>query len=172
MTTQYPPLLIKYLRMFQDDPTSRIFAPLAESYRKIGLLDEAIEICREGLAANPDFVGGKVALARALMDKQRCDEVVTLLGTVVESTPDNLLAQRLYADSCLALGLIPEGLKALKMILYFNPQNKEVELLVRDLENQSTRVDGIVVGHKNPKTLRRLMKLQRLLGRVQSLAPN
>ena len=47
---------------------ARIFAPLAEAYRKAGLVDEAIEVAREGLRIHPNFVGGRVALGRALFD--------------------------------------------------------------------------------------------------------
>ena len=63
------PQIYHYLRRYQEDPRSRVFAPLAEAYRKAGLLDEAIEIARDGVRVHPHFVGGKVALARALFDK-------------------------------------------------------------------------------------------------------
>ena len=60
---KYPPIIYEYLKKYQEDPSSRVFAPLAESYRKAGLADEAIEIAREGLRVHPNFVGGRVALA-------------------------------------------------------------------------------------------------------------
>src|SRR5258708_4204025 len=116
MSIKYPPLLLKYLKIFQDDPTSRIFAPLAEAYRKIGLIDEAIEICKEGLIANPDFTGGKVALARAYYDKKVYVKVRELLLSVIDQIPDNLIAQRLLADSCLVLGYVKDALAAYKML--------------------------------------------------------
>src|SRR5580704_11425858 len=54
---QQPPYFREYLRRFQEDPTSRVFAPLAEAYRRLGRFDEAIDICREGLEHNTDFHG-------------------------------------------------------------------------------------------------------------------
>src|SRR5579871_4770635 len=123
---KYPPILLKYLKMFQDDPKSRIFAPLAEAYRKIGLVDQAIEICREGLAEHPDFVGGKVALARAYFDKKLHRQVCEVLKPVVDKIPDNLMAQRLVADSSLELGYLREALESYKMLLYFNPSDTEI----------------------------------------------
>src|SRR3954463_11393280 len=112
----YTPLIYGYLKKFQDDPTSRIFAPLAEAYRKAGLVDEAIEIAREGLRVHPGFVGGRVALAPAPFDKTHYAEVVRELTAVVRDVPDNLVAQRLLAESCLMQGLVAEALGAYKML--------------------------------------------------------
>jgi tetratricopeptide (TPR) repeat protein len=159
-SSRYPPLLLKYLKMFQDDPTSKIFAPLAESYRKIGLVDEAIEICLEGLSANPDFVGGKVALARAYSDKEQYAKVRELLSVFIDKIPDNLIAQRLLADSNLALGYLKEALQGYKMLLYYNPNDNEVAGIVQELETKSYE-------NQRPEKVRKLMKLQKLLNKIQ-----
>lgn len=158
---KYPPLLLKYLKAFQDNPKSRVFAPLAEAYRKIGLIDEAIDICYEGLQANPSFTGGKVALARALTDKKLYSKVKEVLLPIIDQIPDNLMAQKLLADSCLVLGFLAEALNAYKMILYFNPMDSSVASLVQELEVQS---------FQSPEKIRKLMKLQRMLRAVQQTA--
>jgi tetratricopeptide (TPR) repeat protein len=167
MAIKYPPLLLKYLKMFQDDPKSRIFAPLAESYRKIGLVDEAIEICLEGMEANPDFLGGKVALARAYGDKQLHGKVRDLLLPVIDKMPDNLIAQKLLADSCLVLGFVKDALAAYKMLLYFNPNDNEIALMVQELETQAYEKGGLLRMDQKPEKIRKIMKLQKLLTRVQ-----
>lgn len=166
---KYPPLLLKYLKMFQEDPNSRIFAPLAEAYRKIGLADEAIEICLEGLGANPDFVGGKVALARAYADKQLHTKVRDLLLPIIAQIPDNLVAQKLLADSCLTLGYLREALEAYKMLLYFNPSDREVAGIVQELETQSYEGGGLLRMDNKPDKLRKLMVLQKMLSKVQQM---
>ncbi len=130
-------LLYDYLRRYQEDPTSRIFAPLAEAYRKAGLVDEAIEIAREGLRIHPHFIGGRVALARALFDKNLFDEVISELSAIIQDVPDNLAAQRLLAESCLMTGRLAEALGAYKMLLYFHPQDLETAKLVGELESQA-----------------------------------
>src|SRR5271156_5404845 len=100
------PLIYQYLKKYQEDPTSRVFAPLAEAYRKAGLIEEAIEIAREGLLVHPSFTGGRVALARALFDKKQYQLVIDELNLVVQDAPDNLIAQRLLAESHLMLGRV------------------------------------------------------------------
>jgi tetratricopeptide (TPR) repeat protein len=141
----YPPVIYEYLRKYQEDPASRVFAPLAEAYRKAGLIDEAIEIAREGLRVHPAFIGGRVALARALFDKTKYDEVVNELTPVVRDVPDNLVAQRLLAESCLMLGQVAEALGAFKMLLYFSPEDVETARLVQELEAQAYEKGSLVL---------------------------
>jgi tetratricopeptide (TPR) repeat protein len=145
------PLIFGYLKKYRDDPTSRVFAPLAEAYRKAGLVGEAIEIAREGLRVHPHFVGGRVALARALFDNQNFDEVVQELSAVVQDAPDNLVAQRLLAESCLVLGRVAEALGAYKMLLFFSPHDPETAQIVQELESQAYDRGALVLRTDPPK---------------------
>ena len=166
---KYPPLLLKYLKMWQDDPKSKSFAPLAESYRKIGLIDEAIDICKEGIQANPDFFGGKVALARAYFDKKMHIQVRDILMPLIDKIPDNLIAQKLFADSCLVLGFIKDALTSYKMLLYFNPNDREAYSIIQELETQIYENGGLVRVDQKPEKFRKLMKLQKMLNKVQQI---
>lgn len=142
---QHSPLLYQYLERWQNDPTSRVFAPLAEAYRKAGLIEEAIEIAREGLAVHPGFVGGRVALARALFDHKKYSQVVEELAGIVQDVPDNLIAQRLFAESCILLGRPMEALASYKMLLYFIPHDQEIAKTVQDLEEQAYSQGGLLL---------------------------
>ncbi|MBN20509.1 MAG: hypothetical protein CL678_04400 [Bdellovibrionaceae bacterium] len=135
--TSHSPIIFHYLKKYQDDPTSRVFAPLAEAYRKAGLLDEAEEIAREGLRVHPRFIGGKVALARTLFDKKEYEEVISILEKVVEDVPDNIVAQRLLAESYLILNDGVRALGAFKILLYYSPHDMELAQMVRELESKA-----------------------------------
>ena len=132
-------VLYDYLRKYQEDPTSRVFAPLSEAYRKAGLAREAVEIAREGLRIHPNFVGGRVALARALFDLKQYDEVLSELREVCRDAPDNLVAQRLAAESALILGRAEEALEAYKLLLYFSPTDADAARMVEELESVAYR---------------------------------
>lgn len=134
---KFEPVIYSYLKKYQEDPSSRVFAPLAEAYRKVGLVDEAIEISSEGLKFHPQFVGGRVALARALFDKRLFTEVIDELAPIIQDVPDNLVAQRLLAESYLMLGRIAEALNSYKMLLYFAPHDPETAQIVQELEAQA-----------------------------------
>ncbi len=85
----------RYLRIFQENPDSRVFAPLADMYRRLGRLKEAEDICREGLLRHPYYAGGKVALAHILLEGGRYDEALKEAESVVTYYPDNLLARKI-----------------------------------------------------------------------------
>jgi tetratricopeptide (TPR) repeat protein len=175
---KHHPVLYTYLKKYQEDPTSRVFAPLAEAYRKAGLIDEAIEIAREGLRVHPHFTGGKVALARALFDKKLYEEVLAELAAVVRDTPDNLIAQRLFAESCLILGRTAEALDAFKLLLYFSPDDREISKMVKELEEQAYRGGSLVLrtdpatpetgATADPRALK-IRQIERLQGLLQKL---
>src|SRR2546422_8119942 len=48
--------LFPYTTLFR----SRNFAPLADAYRKAGLIDNAIDLCQNGLKLHPDYVSAYI----------------------------------------------------------------------------------------------------------------
>jgi len=147
------PLIYSYLKKYQEDPSSRVFAPLAEAYRKAGLVDEAIEIAQEGLNVHPNYVGGKVALARALFDKKLYQDVIDVLSEIIKDVPDNLIAQRLLAESYLMLGSVMEALSSYKMLLYFSPHDHETAKIVKELEARAYESEMLVVSESGGEDL-------------------
>src|SRR3990172_3838835 len=87
-----PPEISKYQAILSKDPNSMVFAPLAEAYRKAGMLDEAIKTAQEGLKLHPNYLSGMVALGRACYEKGMLKEAGEALGQVVKIAPDNIIA--------------------------------------------------------------------------------
>ena len=81
-------------RRFEKDPSSIAFAQLAEEYRRSGDPEQAVKICREGLARHPGYVSAQVTLGRALMELEEYDEARKELEAVLRAAPDNLTAIR------------------------------------------------------------------------------
>jgi tetratricopeptide (TPR) repeat protein len=131
---QHPPQVKEYLRRYREDPKSRAFAPLAEAYRRDGRVDDAIEICLDGIANHPNFYGGRVALAKCYMDKQMYGEAREQLDRVVQAVPENLLAQRLLGDALFALGQARQAVHCYKMALILSPHDVQLEARVRQIE--------------------------------------
>lgn len=126
------------IKKFEDtlakDPSSYCFAPLAELYRKTGLLDDAISIAEKGSSLHPQYVGGYMALGRAYLDKGMKVEGREALQRVVKFTPENMLAQKLlcqiYMDSG-ENGLLRQTLESL---LSLNAADSESRLLLESLD--------------------------------------
>jgi tetratricopeptide (TPR) repeat protein len=125
----------RYQKIIEKDPKSKIFAPLAEAYRKMGLLREAKTLCEQGLKWNPGFSGGSFALAKILVDMGDLAGAMEHLEQVAESTPENLSAQLLLGETCLKLKEPKKALKAFKMVLFVNPGHERAVAAIRRLES-------------------------------------
>lgn len=124
----------KFEDMLAKDPKSFCFAPLADTYRKLGLLDEAISVAKKGLESHPTYVGGLLALGRAYFEKGMKDESRAVLERVVASTPDNILAQKLLGQLYIACGNTSAAEKALQIAVSANPGDTESAQLLASLK--------------------------------------
>jgi tetratricopeptide (TPR) repeat protein len=95
--------LERYLRIYQENPDSRVFAPLADMYRRLARFREAEQVCREGLMRHPYYAGGKVALAHIYLDTERLQEALDIIEEVVTFYPDNLLGRRILVKTLAGL---------------------------------------------------------------------
>jgi hypothetical protein len=95
-------------RRVDKDPSSIAFAQLAEEYRRSGDFQQAVKVCRDGLARHPGYLSAQVTLGRALMELQEYDEAGKELEAVLQVAPDNLAAIRARAEIHQRRGDAPE----------------------------------------------------------------
>jgi len=84
-----------------SDPSSQLFASLADFYRDNGLIPEAIAICQAGLESQPDNIEGRLVMAKCLLTTKqfvlaRAEAVKVLSVHSENSEAKKILAQ---ADS-------------------------------------------------------------------------
>lgn len=150
--------LNEYLKIYQENPRSRVFAPLAEAYRKSNLIDEAIEICIEGLSIHPNFTSGIVALARSYFDKKMYEECINQLKNAISQAPDNYLAQKLLAESYFIIKDYQNSIKTYKVLSFLNPKSSslknkisELEFLLKQDELKKINTDNKIASKNNEK---------------------
>jgi tetratricopeptide (TPR) repeat protein len=119
---------------YQRNPGSKVFAPLAEAYRRLGLLPQAFEVASRGVRLHPNFAAGRIAFARVLIDQGALEDARDQLISAGELSPDNLLAFQLLGDVFLQLRRPREALQAYKMVLLLNPQHERAQQVVRKWE--------------------------------------
>ena len=85
-------------RRIQEDPASLVFAPLAEELRRAGRAQEAVRVCRTGLALHPEYLSARATLGRALLDLGQLDDALAELTVVLEAAPEHLSAIRGVAE--------------------------------------------------------------------------
>lgn len=128
-------LLLKYQTMYEKNPRSRVFAPLAESYRKLGLLDDAYKVLKNGLKYNPDYSLGHLVLAHCYYDEQKYQLVYDTLKPLLSKNMDNIQMQKIFAEAAVQLGHLEEALDTYKYLLFLNPQDKGFAQEVKKLED-------------------------------------
>ena len=129
------PLFLKYQSEYEKNPRSRVFAPLAEAYRKFGMTDKAMDILSQGIRLHPSYVMGYLGMAFCYFDLKQFNLAYTTLRPLVEGNRDNIRLQKLFADICLELGHKEEALETYKYLLFINPRDKEIAAQVTMLEN-------------------------------------
>lgn len=125
----------KYQQILARDPQSQVFAPLAEAYREMGLLKEALQTVTSGVQRHPQFVAGLVTFARIHRDLGENTKALETLKKAISLAPENLLAHQLTAEINLALKNPKEALKAFKMVLFLNPHSQSAKKAVSKLES-------------------------------------
>src|SRR5688572_23036133 len=100
----------RYQKLFEKDPKSKVFAPLGEAYRKMGLIKEALSILERGVKFHPHFASGRVALAKVLISQNEHTKAIEQLLVATDLSPENLLAQKLLAECYIALKKSKEAL--------------------------------------------------------------
>jgi hypothetical protein len=123
-------------RRLEKDPGSRLFAQLAEELRKDGDLEEAINVCREGLKRQPAYPSARMTLGRALFDTGDLAAARSEFETVLKGAPDNILASRLLAESLEGLGDLPGAARQYKTTLALAPGDKQVQAHLDTVEKQ------------------------------------
>ena len=98
-------------RRLETDSGSRLFVQLAEEYRRMGRLDEALGVLEKGLQEHPGYVSAQVALARVRLDRGEAPAASTVLEGVVARDPTHLVAAKLLVEARLQCG-DPAGAKS------------------------------------------------------------
>lgn len=113
-------------RKLEKDPTSRLFAQLAEELRKDGVLVEAMRVCREGLARHPQYPSARMTLGRCLFDSGDPGAARAEFEAVLAAAPDNLLAARLLGECHEALRDWPAAVAGFEVALALAPGDRQI----------------------------------------------
>lgn len=135
-------LLAKYYNLYKKNPRSRVFAPLAEAFRKLGMLDDAYKILKDGIRHHPNYPLGYIVLAHCYYDEEKYELTYNTLRPIIKQNADNISLQKIFAQACLHLGYLEEALDTFKYLLFMNPRDKFFAEQVKKLE------DDLLVGHK------------------------
>ncbi|MBK5187594.1 MAG: tetratricopeptide repeat protein, partial [Gemmatimonadaceae bacterium] len=126
--------LIEDLRnQFAENPR-RVFARLANEYRKSGDLDSAIEICRAQVPLQPTYISGYIVLGQALFESGQFDEARSTFETALSLDPENLIALRQLGDIARTTEDVEAARGWYHKLLEVDPQNDDIAAQLEALD--------------------------------------
>jgi tetratricopeptide (TPR) repeat protein len=117
------------------DPNSKLFVPLAEEYRKEGLVEEAIKVLQEGLERQPGYMSARVALGKIYLEKGLTQEAQGEFENVITAIPDNLYAHKKLADLYRDSGKRDLAIKSYRTVLKLNSMDEDAINNLHELED-------------------------------------
>jgi tetratricopeptide (TPR) repeat protein len=124
---------IDELRKKFDENPRRYFAPLANEYRKVGDLEQAIFICQEYLPQQPGHMSGHIVYGQALFESKRNEEARAVFETALGLDPENLIALRHMGDIAFAAGNEADARTWYTRVLDADPRNEEINGLLASM---------------------------------------
>ncbi|MES2179503.1 MAG: tetratricopeptide repeat protein [Gemmatimonadota bacterium] len=124
-------------KKFDENPR-RYFAPLANEFRKLGDIEQAIIICEEFLPQQPGHMSGHIVYGQALFEAGRLRESRTVFETALALDPENLIALRHLGDIAHGEDDMAGARSWYLRVLDADPRNEEIQSLIAALGDATT----------------------------------
>lgn len=121
---------------YRQAPESYVFVPLADACRKIGRIEEALEICEHGVRRHPSYASGHVVKGKCFYDSGDRGAAKGSFEQVLALDEDNLVALKYLGMIEADEGRLDSAQKHLQRILSLDPDNKEIKTILHLVEEQ------------------------------------
>lgn len=135
------PLIEKYKRMYRENPDSKVFAPLAESYRKNGEQNKALIILKEGIKKYPQYILGYLGLGNCYFDLGKYELAYDTINSLIKNNRENIKLQKLFAKICERTNRAYEAMEAYKFIQFLDPKDEVASKRLVEEDMPSVSID-------------------------------
>lgn len=135
------------IERYEKAPESRLFAPLADAYRKSGDLEKAIELCEKGLERFPDYASARIILGKCFYDKGATERARGEFERVLAIDPANMVALKFMGEICLAEDEKKKAGEFFRKLLAIDPTNEDAARILGEIESEF-KVKKIDLGDK------------------------
>jgi tetratricopeptide (TPR) repeat protein len=122
-----------YTEILAKDPHSTIFVQLSETYRQMGMLDDALEIASKGIQTHPTFASGYIALGRIQGQRGARAEAAAAFEKALELDGENLAALKGLAGLRLQSGDKEQARLLLLRVAAIKPDDAAVRKTLHSL---------------------------------------
>lgn len=127
-----------YIEILAKDPRSTVFVSLAESYRQMGLLDDALDVANRGVKALPSFSPGYSILGRIHAQRGTVDAAVVAFERALLIDPENLLSLKGMARVRMQQGDHVQAQKLVQRVLAIKPDDQVAQKMLDALGSAVT----------------------------------
>ena len=125
-------------RKFRGSPGSPGFSRIADSLRIDGRIDEAIQMCQDGLRTRPKDLSGFLVLGKCLLDASRTDEAREQFEAALRLDPRCLSAMHQLAKIMTKLDWGDAAAGYYRSILEVEPWDAEIRALLSGAAPRTT----------------------------------
>jgi len=122
--------IAKCRKILDENPSSQIFAALAEAHRKKGELDIAFRICQSGLKIHPDYGSAHMVMAKINMDKGLYDWAESEAVKAIELDGTTRAAELLLAEIYIYKGEFNKACRLLEKLHEGDRDNEHIKKLL------------------------------------------
>jgi len=137
MSEGFPDRLTQLRARWQGDPSSRIFLQLAEEYRHLGRVQDALIVLETGLKEHPGYLSALVAKGRCLLELGDADQARGVLERVVQQDATQMVANKLLVRAYLETNEPERARQRLDLYSLLNDSDPEIEDLRRRVVTMS-----------------------------------
>jgi predicted regulator of Ras-like GTPase activity (Roadblock/LC7/MglB family) len=122
--------IAKCNKILDENPSSQIFAALAEAYRKWGDLDKAFRACQNGLKVHPNYGSAHLVMARINLDKGMYDWAEAETQKAMELEGTTRATELLLSEIYIYKGEFNKACRMLEELHEADPQNDQIKKLL------------------------------------------
>jgi tetratricopeptide (TPR) repeat protein len=119
--------------LLQQNPNSLTFGRVADALMTLGRIDEAIQLCEDGLRRHPSYVTGHMVLGKCYLKKKLFDQAEKEFKRVLLFDPKYLAAHKYYGDLMREIGWDNTCEMNYRKILQIDPLDRGVRAVVEEL---------------------------------------
>lgn len=122
--------IAKCAKILDENPSSQIFAALADAHRKKGDLDQAFRVCQNGLKIHPGYGSGHLVMAKINMDKGMYDWAESETQRAIELDGATRTTELLLSEVYIYKGEFNKACRLLERLLSSDPENEQIRKLL------------------------------------------
>ncbi len=123
--------------LLQQNPNSLTFGRVADALLKMDRVDEAIQLCEDGLRRHPSYVTGHMVLGKCYLKKKLFDQAEKEFKRVLLFDSKYLAAHKYYGDLMREIGWDNTCEMSYRKILQIDPFDNNVRAVAEELAQKT-----------------------------------